>query len=284
MQVAAYTKAPLTSVHSALTDPAQLRVWLAEFAEVELPHRFEFWGRYTPEGEAPHQRLLHVDDHSLRFEWLLDGEATTTEFTLEPDGDGTLITLSQSHFDFSDAITGKTIRGVLQTYWTLALANLVDHVEGRGLTPKCDFSSQRELRAEWDIAASPEAVFKAVTDSATVTSWFGYPIGIEPWLGGRFVMGGLDNDAPGPEGADNVARYVEFEPGHLLTLDWPSMGLNRWELEGSEGHTHITMVQSGFDGEPPFPGYVGILAGISQLRRCLELTPFEPIWRMPQPA
>jgi uncharacterized protein YndB with AHSA1/START domain len=286
MQIAARTTAPPVTVHTALTDATQVRVWLAEFAEVELPHRYEFWGRFTPEGDAPHQRLLHVDDRRLAFEWDLDGETTNTEITLESDGDGTLITVSQSHFDFNDAITGHSIRGVLQTFWTLALANLVDHVEGRSLTPKGDFTSRGELRAEWDIAASPEEVFASITDSEVVTHWFGFPIGIEPRLGGRFAMGGLESDpaAAGLGDADSVARYVEFEPGRSLALDWPSMGVNRWELEGSDGHTHITMVQSGFDGEPPFPGFIGILAGISQLRRLHEVTPFAPIWRQPQPA
>ena len=54
--------APVEAVRHALTDPAELRVWLAEHAEVELPQRYAFWGRYTPEGDAPHQRLLHVDE------------------------------------------------------------------------------------------------------------------------------------------------------------------------------------------------------------------------------
>jgi uncharacterized protein YndB with AHSA1/START domain len=277
LRFGARTKAPLATVHSALTDAAALRVWLAEYAEVELPHRYEFWGRYTPEGDAPHQTLLHVDDRSLRFEWLLDGELTTAEITLAPDGDGTLITLSQSHFDFNDVLTGKSIRGVLQTYWNLSIANLVDFVEGRPITGRVDFTTVGELRAEWDIAASPDEVFASVTDSDTVSHWFGFPIGIEPRLGGRFAMGGLENN-PDP------AHYVEFEPGRVLAIDWPGMGVNRWELEGSQGHTHITMVHSGFDGEPPFPAFVGILAGISQLRRLHEVKPFTPIWTEPQPA
>jgi len=52
--------APPSAVHRALTDPAALQVWLAEHAEVDLPDRYQFWGRLTPDGEAPHQRLLHV--------------------------------------------------------------------------------------------------------------------------------------------------------------------------------------------------------------------------------
>ena len=54
--------APPEAVYAALTDAAALRVWLAEHAEVALPDRYEFWGRYTPDGAEPHQRLLHADE------------------------------------------------------------------------------------------------------------------------------------------------------------------------------------------------------------------------------
>ncbi len=40
-------QAPLKTVFHALTDPAEMRVWFAEHAEVDLPSRYEFWGRYT---------------------------------------------------------------------------------------------------------------------------------------------------------------------------------------------------------------------------------------------
>ncbi len=69
--------APPRAVHRALTDPAALQVWLAEHADVDLPDRYQFWGRFTPDGEAPHQRLRHVDDSSLRFDWELDGVSTS---------------------------------------------------------------------------------------------------------------------------------------------------------------------------------------------------------------
>jgi len=47
-------------VYEALTDPAALRVWLAEHADVDLPGKYEFWGRFTPDGAEPHQRVLHA--------------------------------------------------------------------------------------------------------------------------------------------------------------------------------------------------------------------------------
>ena len=136
--------APIKTVQHALTDAESLRIWLAEYAEVELPHRYEFWGRYTPEGDAPHQRLLHADDTSLSFHWLLDGEDTTVEIRLESENDDTtIVTLAQTHFDFQDVITGRSSRGALQTFWALALVNLIDHVEGRALDPEGRLHVQR---------------------------------------------------------------------------------------------------------------------------------------------
>jgi hypothetical protein len=44
--------APPEAVYAALTEAAAQRAWLAECAEVSLDDgAFEFWGRYTPEGE-----------------------------------------------------------------------------------------------------------------------------------------------------------------------------------------------------------------------------------------
>ncbi|MET7336165.1 SRPBCC domain-containing protein [Nonomuraea sp. NPDC005650] len=270
MTFRARIQAPLKDVRHALTDPAALRIWLAEHAEVELPDRFGFWGRTTPEGDAPHQRLLHADERTVRFAWLLDGEETTTEFRLEEDGDATVLSLSQTHFDFQDVITGKSIRGVLQTYWCLAIANLAEHLEGRELTPKIDFSSA-DLRAQVTIDASPSQVFESLIDSETVTKWFGYPIEIEPHVGGRFAMGGLAND-PSP------AKVLELEPDRKFSLDWGGPGVGTWELEGSGGKTRLTLVQSGFDAErPPYAAWGGIMSGVAELRRYHEVPDWQPV-------
>ena len=83
-------------VYEALTDPAALRVWLAEHADVDLPGKYEFWGRFTPDGAKPHQRVLHVDERTIRFGWTVDGVESTVQFELAEDEGGTLVTLSQS--------------------------------------------------------------------------------------------------------------------------------------------------------------------------------------------
>ncbi|MFG1704508.1 SRPBCC domain-containing protein [Nonomuraea sp. M3C6] len=270
MIIRARVQAPLKEVRHALTDPATLRIWLAEHAEVELPGRFGFWGRTTPEGDAPHQRLLHADERTVRFAWLLDGEETTTEFGLEEDGDTTIVSVSQSHFDFQDVITGKSIRGVLQTYWCQALASLAEHFEGRELSPRVDFTSA-ELRAQVTIDASTSEVFDSLIDSETVTRWFGFPIEIEPYVGGRFAMGGFEND-PSP------AKVLELEPGRKFSVNWGDAGVGTWELEGAGGKTRLTLVQSGFDVErPPYAAWGGILSGVAELRRYHEVRDWQPV-------
>jgi len=275
MSVRARVNAPIKQVYQALTEPDALRVWLAEHAAVELPERYEFWGRHTPEGDAPHQRLRWADDTGLGFTWLLDGVDTTTDIRLSAESeDVTIITLEQSHFDFNDVVTGASIRGVLQTYWYLSIGNLVDHLEGRALTPKIDFTSP-DLRAEFEIAAPVDRVFTSLTDSEQATEWFGFPIGIEPWVGGRFAMGGLDND-PSP------AKILDLRPNEKLSVDWGGGGVSTWDLEGSGGRTRLTLVQSGFDtSRPPYAAWGGMLSGIAGLRRFHELPGRPQIWLAP---
>ncbi|MEV0426525.1 SRPBCC domain-containing protein [Micromonospora sp. NPDC050495] len=279
LTVQARLAAPVDAVRRALTDPAELRVWLAEQAEVELPHRYEFWGRYTPEGDAPHQRLLHADERTLRFAWTLDGVETTTEFELAPEGAGTLLTLRQSHFDMAEAMSGSSIRGVLQTFWALAIANLAAHVTGEPLLPRTDFTSAG-LRAEVTIDAPLDRVWTSLTDSEQASAWFGYPIGIEPWVGGRYAMGGFE--------AGYAAKVVDLDPGRTISVDWGPVGVSTWELAESAGKTKLTMVQSGFDeGNPPYAAWSGNVAGLYELRRFNELADWQPIWvaeELPTPA
>ncbi|GAA2709385.1 SRPBCC domain-containing protein [Micromonospora olivasterospora] len=275
MTMRARLAAPVEAVHRALTDPAELRVWLAEHAEVELPDRYAYWGRYTPEGDAPHQRLLHVDDRTLRFAWTLDGVETTTEMALEPEGDATLLTLRQSHFDFAEAISGSSIRGVLQTFWALSVANLAAMLEGRPLLPRTDFTSA-DLRGELLIAAPMDKVYESLTDSEQASAWFGYPIGIEPWVGGRYAMGGFESGY--------AAKVIDLDPGRKMSIDWGPTGVSTWKLAESDGKTKLTFVQSGFDEQnPPYAAWCGSVSGLAELRRYHEVPDWQPIW-LPDPT
>ena len=144
-------------------------------------------------------------------------------------------------------------RGALQPFWGLAIANLADYLAGRALTPKCDFTSD-EMHAEVVIDAAPEAVFDSMTQPEQFRRWFGANVDIEPYVGGRFAMGGFEVDPGG-------AKFVEFEPGRKATLRFADGITASWELDGSDGKTRLTLVQSGFDPDQPAVPGLGRLAG-----------------------
>jgi uncharacterized protein YndB with AHSA1/START domain len=263
-------RAGLDETRQALTDPKALNLWLGEHSTVDLPTTYEFWGRYIPEGDAPHQRVVGYDGNSLTLAWTLDGVETTTEISMIAEGDeSTVIRVAQSHFDFAEALSGSTIRGVLQTFWSLALANLVDHLEGRELTTRPDFTSA-EFTGEALIDAPVAQVYASLTESEKASAWFGFPIGIEPFAGGRFAMGGFDA-GPG-------ATVVEVVDGRAMSVDWGPNGISHWELAESDGKTRLTFVMSGFDeSNPPYGAWLGWLSGVAGLRRFNELTDWQ-VW------
>ncbi len=274
MRLRAVMPAPPEAVYAALTDAAALRVWLAEHAEVALPDRYEFWGRHTPDGAEPHQRLLHADERTLRFAWTVDGVESTVSFDLAEDESGTLLTLTQSDLpSFAEVLSDTAgARGTLQTFWGLAIANLADYLSGRELTPKCDFTSA-ELRGSVVVDAAPEAVFDSLTQPEQFGKWSGTHVAIEPYVGGRFAMGGFEADPGG-------VKFVEFVPGRKATLRFADGLTQGWELADSDGKTRLTFVQSGFDPDnPPYPGWIGWLAGVAELRRYHELPRWRTIWR-----
>lgn len=266
--------APVDRVHHALTDPAELRVWFAEHAEVSLPGTYAFWGRHTVAGAEPAQRPLLVDDTTVRFAWTIDGTETTVELALRPDGEETVLSFTQTDFPGWGVVAGGGggAVGLTGTFWALALANLGDHLAGRPLGPLPDFTST-DLRAEYLVDAPAERIYRAMMDPAEFVTWFNAPMELEPHVGGRWAMGGFENNP-------NPATITELEPNRKITLDFGgSYGQSTWELEESGGKTRLTFFQSGFaTDDMPWAGWMGWLSGFAELRRYVELDPWTPLW------
>ena len=265
------------AVYAALTDAAALRAWLAEHAEVSLPSGgegagvFEFWGRYTPEGERGRQRLLGAEPgRRLAFTWALQGAETEVDITLEPEDGGTLATLTHS---------GVPPRPSGDSYWVgdllmLSLANLASYCEGRSIGPRCDFTALggTEARGSTDIDAPAADVFASLIEPAQLNRWIATQARVEPEAGGRYDFG-WDH---GP------VKILELEPGRVLAYSWqhswddgagPEATAVRWELEGSQGRTHLTIVHSGFGGDArKTDGYqLGWLEFLASLKRMHEV-------------
>jgi uncharacterized protein YndB with AHSA1/START domain len=259
------------AVYTALTDAAALRAWLAEHAEVALDSGvFGFWGRFTPGGERGRQRLLAAEPgERLRFAWTLDGEETEVAITLEARDGGTLLTLTHS---------GVAPRASGDSYWVrdllmLSLANLASYCEGRGIGPRCDLTAFRDTdaRASVDIDASPGEVFASLIEPAQLNRWIADRADVEPEVGGRYDFG-WDH---GP------VKILELEPDKVLAYSWrhswedqegPDSTVVRWELAGSQGHTHLTIVHSGFGGSGrKAEGYqLGWMEFLASLKRMHE--------------
>ncbi|WP_216215827.1 SRPBCC family protein [Amycolatopsis aidingensis] len=264
LDLTARLDAPPATVYRALTEPEALRTWFAEHAEA-TPDRFAFWGRYTPQGEPGRQRLLVAEtDRLLRFAWVLDGTETTVELRLaEAESGGTTLTLAQTGVPTMAELMEPAGRRdglhTLHTFWPLAIARLAEYVEGRELTPACDFSPSRpaEIRIEVTVDGAPEEVFESLVDPKRIARWFGWEAEVEPRLGGRMALG-----------ADG--RIFEFEPGRTLAYSDEEGAIVRWELAGSAGRTRLTFVQSGFPaGEPDNAAQheAGWLGGLAELKR-----------------
>jgi uncharacterized protein YndB with AHSA1/START domain len=279
--------APPATVYAALTNPAALRTWLAEYAEVALDDGvFEFWGRFTPDGERGRQRLLSAQPgRGLSFSWLVDGAETEVALAVEPspsEPDGSVVTLTHS---------GVPPRAADDCYWVrdllmLSLANLASYCEGRQVAPRCDFAAPRktEARGRVEIDVPPDQVFAALIEPAELNRWIATDATVEPEVGGRYDFG-WDH---GP------VKILELDPGRTLAYSWrhswddgdgPDSTVVRWELEGSQGRTYLTIVHSGFGDDRRPDGYqLGWQEFLVSLKRMLEVgAGWQPV-RQTEPA
>ena len=263
--------APPEAVYAALTDAAALRAWLAEHAEVALDQGiYEFWGRFTPEGERGRQRPLAFEPgRRLSFSWRLQDAGTEVAVTLDGQDGGTVLTLTHSGVPPRASGDRYGVRDLLM----LSLANLASYCEGRGIGPRCDFTAfgDAEARASVEIAARPGEVFASLIEPAQLDRWIADRAQVEPRVGGRYDFG-WDH---GP------VRILELEPGKVLAYSWrhswedeqgPAATVVRWELDDAPSGTHLTIVHSGFGPDRRTEGYqLGWMEFLASLKRMHEV-------------
>jgi uncharacterized protein YndB with AHSA1/START domain len=262
------------TVFKALTDGDELSEWLAESAEVALDQaRYEFWGRYAPQGDRPRQSLTaHEPGRLLRYTWSFDEGPSTVELSLVPDGDGTVATVSHTGIPGAGSADGVALR----CFWHVSMANLVAYSEGTQTMPPFDFSvpAQGDALVRTVIDVPVEEVFASLLDTAKLDKWVGGTSTVDPHVGGRYDFGW---DNRGPE------RITELEPDKVLAYSWRLPGITdtvvRWALRSSRGSTYVTLVHSGFTDDTVAEEFrQGWPAYLVELKRLLELGPrWEPI-------
>jgi uncharacterized protein YndB with AHSA1/START domain len=264
-------EAPPQTVFRALTDPDDLADWFAESAEVDLDeNKYEFWGRYAPQGERPRQLLQAVEpDRVLRYTWEFDGaEPTTVDLSIEavPGEDGeeaSIVTVR--HEGLPIVSVGQA---ALDCFWHVSVANLASYSEGVETMPPFDFSvpAQGDALVRTVIGVPPDEVFAALLDPSQVDKWAGGSATIKPEVGGRYDFGL-------PEGP---VRIEELEPDKVLAYSWhhadgPDTTV-RWTFRSSRGSTYLTLVHSGFaDDDLAEQLRQGWPSRLVELKRILEL-------------
>ncbi len=265
------------TVFKALTDADTMTDWLTESAEVALDdNRYEFWGRYAPQGDRPRQRLLSAQPATaLRFTWTFDPAASadagsgevesTVDIAMTPDDDGgTTVTVTHTGI----AASGDANVTALACFWPVSLANLAAQCEGLPTMPPFDFSvpASGDALVRTVIDVPVDEVFACLLDPAEVDKWAGGKATIEPVVGGRYDFG-WDH---GP------SEILELEPDKILAYSWrypdsPDTVV-KWSLRSSRGSTYLTLLHSGFDSdalaEEFRQGWPGFLV---EIKRILEL-------------
>lgn len=262
MRLRASLPATPSDVYAALTEPAALRVWLAEHVSEE-----GFWGRSTPQGDRPHQELVTAEPaRRLRFHWLLDDERTTVDIQLATSPGGTDLTLTQSPLPTLAELMAPPARRdgrhTMHTFWPLAIGNLAEYLAGRPGIGGTDFSPSRpaEITVTVTITASAHHVWRSLTEPAQVERWWGYAPEIEPRVGGKVTFG-----------ADG--EISAWEPNRVFAYTEDAM-TTRWELTESDGTTRLTFTQSGFgpnELDDAAQHEAGWRAGLLELKRMHEM-------------
>ena len=153
--------APMGSVFEALTDPAQLGIWFAEYVDVQrqVGGSYRFWGRHTIWGvqasDATQQITRYEPPRALGYRWTWDGHASEVLIELSSTRADTELVLTHT-FPGSANFPGRCSPG---DFWTTSLGNLHHFLRTGKAALLPDVTCQPEegdLQLSIDIDASAE--------------------------------------------------------------------------------------------------------------------------------
>jgi len=134
----------------------------------------------------------------------------------------------------------------------------------------------RSATGRIEVAASPERVWKALTDAADLVRWFPLEARVEPGEGGTIFMSWKNEYAA-------ESKIVAWEPGRRLAISWgwgddaeTQPQVTEYRIEAVDGgRTVVNVVTSGFPDDPSWDAYVdgtnrGWLFELQSLKQYLE--------------
>ena len=128
--------------------------------------------------------------------------------------------------------------------------------------------NENEINKVIEINASPEVVFKALSDSEELIKWFPDAAVLEPKVGGKFKISFLkDSEKPRmrmDKDFVNKGRVLEFIQNKKLIYTWQWKNFSdfpetkvTWELEQvDKNKTRVILTHSGFIGKEEGPASI----------------------------
>ncbi len=121
-------------------------------------------------------------------------------------------------------------------------------------------NQQDEVVAEIMIAAPPERIFQALTDSAQVPKWWGQKgvyrctkFEADLRIGGKWRSSGIDGQG---QNFEVSGSYLEIDPPRLLVSTWMATWTGDvqttvcWQLTSVAGGTLVKLTHSGLSAHP----------------------------------
>jgi uncharacterized protein YndB with AHSA1/START domain len=243
---------------AALTEPEQLRGWLAHASRFELEPGGAIELRFdADDGRLTHGRVRElVAGRVLEWDWDHDGEQrSVVRFELVPRDAGCLLVLDHRLLDHEDAPGyGAGWQGHLEALEALLRDDApVDH-HGRYHALRPRWAAQqaelargvgilrphgdaRALLFERRLGAGPERVWRAITDRDQLARWL-TDVTIEPRLGGDVLI-------DFGEAGSNPGTVLTWEPPRVLEYSWIWAGVHdsvlRFDLRPDGDGTHLRM-------------------------------------------
>lgn len=227
--------APRDLVFEVLTLPDQVAQWFGQTAEFPDGVHVGSEGTFgwTDHGDFPARIEVFQPPSAFAFTWgtpgepLRDDNSTTATFTLQEDGDGTLLTVVESGFDTLGKAAGRRAAMADNAQgWTEELDELVAHVQGlsrgTGLRPRPDLDSGTITRTVL-VHAPQQLTWEVLTDPAAIEEWWGHP---------ARCAGGMRAGAEG-------------------TFEWTGHGLMPMRVERVEAPSRLDLLWGGLGEESP---------------------------------
>lgn len=250
-------------VWQAISEPEQVAQWLMPPAMGAQLERSDDGKLFVAMGPMKVEiALMEIEDppRQLTTRSMPDGLIATT-YTLEPEKDGTRVTVTVSGFQAFPPDTIKERLTPTGMGWEKALENLKAYIENKPLPFPQGFVSamfgfRREApkkieveRSIW-IAASRERVWEAITDPKQVQQWFSP--GTE-WRGTGVKVGGRLSVYNAETNTDMYTQVIEVvdPPIQLVTRNEPTPPeppyVTDWTLREENGGTRLTITYSGYE-------------------------------------